>query len=171
MQVQVECLAPVLHRSIGKHRLLVATGIVDEDVESSVLGFGASDHALDVSRACDVRFFDIDRNDRATLLNQPLDEHSPDSSRSAGHERDLAVEHRRYAARISSKWPSAQAARNARTTAGSNCVPAHPRTSASARCTGNAWRYGLWEIIASKASATARILAPDGICSCARPVG
>ena len=82
-----------------------------------------------------------------------------------------AVSHPPPAPRISLSSPSAHAARKARTTAGSNWVPAPSSSWARAPATESGGRYGRAEIIASNASATATILAPIGICSRERPVG
>src|SRR5712664_2651039 len=55
--------------------------------------------------------------------------------------------------------------RNTSTTPGSNCVPLQRWISSSAWESGSARRYGLSEIIAASASATAKIRAPRGISS------
>ena len=57
--------------------------------------------------------------------------------------------------------------RKAFTTAGSNWVPEQRIISAMASFTGMEDRYGRSDVMASKESATARILAPRGISSAA----
>ena len=71
----------MLDGSLGEDWFLVATGVVDEHVQPAMIGFGATDHSLDVRRFGDVRFVDVDRNDRSALLRQPLDEYASDPPR------------------------------------------------------------------------------------------
>src|ERR1017187_8329963 len=60
---------------------------------------------------------------------------------------------------------------NTSTTFGSNCVPEHRWISSCACLIDNALRYTRSEVMASSASATAKILAPRGISSPRKPRG
>src|SRR3954466_4545817 len=60
---------------------------------------------------------------------------------------------------------------NAHATAGSNCVPAQRRNSASARGAGIASRYGRSVVMALNASQTEQMRASMGMASPARPSG
>ena len=61
--------------------------------------------------------------------------------------------------------------RKAETTSGSNCFPDSRKISSRAAAKGNARRYGRSEVMASRVSATAKILAPSGISLPAKPWG
>ena len=67
--------------------------------------------------------------------------------------------------------PESSAAKNPSTISGSNCVPVQRSISAAATSGGSAERYGRPEVIASNASATARIRPSTGIAVPARRVG